>query len=323
MRADGLLTAKGLRLCEFNMGQGIGGPWQAAFMSHWLGVTPDPRDGIRGQARDMVVRNGAPVVVGVLDENGPRGASWIETRDLIFWLMQVPGVRAFRVAPSALRPKRGRMADRVRSYDVLYQTESVDTRCPSDPEIVLIGRTLETSTSFASDPIDMRIDDKALMALLSAAASGQLDERLSHAECALVNKYVPWTRLLGDYPGGVPVSEALERRGDLVLKRTRSLNSEHVFAGRQLSQRRWRQLLECGVKGRLPWVVQERLIPQRTKLATPEGSDRRECMVCPFVYGLSWAGALVRVAERGPRPFVIAGRRSVLISVVDRQASGS
>ncbi len=315
MRADGLWTRHGLRLCELNMGPGAGGAWETEFMSHWLGVRPAPHDGIHSQMLEIAAQHGRHLAIAVLDEAGCRGESWYETRDLLSWLKRVPGVRAYCVATSALRLRGGRMGDSRRSFDLLYQSEALETRALGDPELLVMNEALASSTSFVVDPIDSRIDDKAVIALLSAAASGEFDFGLSRADRRLVRRYLPWTRLLGDGVAGVAVKTVLESREQLVLKRTRSLNSRHIIPGREQSPREWQRLVERAMRGRFRWVVQERLVPEARLVETPLGMERRACMICPFVFGGSWGGALVRVAEPEPRPFHIAGRPTVFLTV--------
>lgn len=315
MRADGLLTKKGLRLCELNMGPGAGGAWQTAFMCHWLGVRPDPRDGIRAAMQQIVRRRGGGAVVGVLDELGRGGDAWYETQDLLAWLEGISGVRAHYVPTASLRRRQGKMVDRHRAYDLLYQTDALGTRSPIDREIRIVDQVAESSTELVVDPLDVRIDDKAIIAVLSAAAAGECDFRLSAGERRLVLRYLPWTRLLGDGPATVPVRTAIERRERLILKRTRSLNSLHVVPGYELSAREWKRALDQALRSRFRWLVQERLVAEPQLVETPIGVQRRACMVCPFVFGAKWAGALVRIAEPEPRPFHIAGRPSIFLTV--------
>jgi hypothetical protein len=316
MRADGVVCAKGIRLCEFNMSPGgNGGEWKSAFLSHWFGVKPDPRDGLLDVMRNLVRRNGGKLVVGIL-EGAKRGEpAWIETRDLLMWFREIRGLTAFQTDAKKLRPRNGRMHDGVRGFDALYPAYAFEGRSRLDPVLRLLKSALQTKTVFVTDPIDLRIDDKALMALLSAAAEREFASSLSARECSLVRRYIPWTRLVWWNPGASVPSALLKRREMLVLKRTRSLNSLHVHAGYECSPRAWRMLLERAARSRIPWVLQERVLPKPHWVQTPNGWELRDCMICPFVFGQAWAGTIVRVAEKSPRPFTIAYRKTVLLTV--------
>ena len=160
------------------------------------------------------------------------------------------------------------------------------------------------------NPVDPHLEQKSMLAELSAAAADQgyaAQVGLTAAEAALVRRHVPWTRRLaagaalgpdgsavGDLPAWVRTSAA-----GLVLKRSWDFGGKSVFLGAdygdEASVQRardrfgaaltWEQLVDaCVDEG--GWVVQERVpLPRRQAwIASGEGAVERSVFVDVSAY---------------------------------------
>lgn len=165
-------------------------------------------------------------------------------------------------------------------------------------------------------PLHERVDDKAVLAQVSAMSEGETGGDLCPADAAFVRRYVPSTRLLASGPGSLDVEEVIAGRETLVLKRTRSCSSHHVHAGVRHAEGSWRDLVLSARADPIPKVVQRRLDPAPLAFAINGRIEARTCVICPFVFGRCLDGAMVRVAKRDPHAFEIAGRPSLGLTVV-------
>ncbi|PSL52297.1 hypothetical protein B0I31_114124 [Saccharothrix carnea] len=105
--------------------------------------------------------------------------------------------------------------------------------------------------------------------LVSAALSDPRFDRLfTSDQLAAIRAVVPWSRKLGD---GTTAREAVDRRGDLVVKAPFDALGRSVFIGRAHDSSEWRRIVDTGM--RHGWLVQEFVRSQY--VPTPSGVLRR------------------------------------------------
>ncbi|MFE9094261.1 hypothetical protein [Streptomyces sp. NPDC007264] len=141
--------------------------------------------------------------------------------------------------------------------------------------------------------------NKACMALLSDPARRR---NLSEDECRLIDRVLPWTRLID--PDALKtdtdlVDECIERREQLILKVNARGGGAGAVAGWETDEDAWRRALEdSAVEG---CVVQQRVIPRPELVVDPVSGKTEEWHA---VYGMFYtpqgcAGADGRVVPAG------------------------
>ncbi|ASO21090.1 hypothetical protein FHR81_002058 [Actinoalloteichus hoggarensis] len=133
---------------------------------------------------------------------------------------------------------------------------------------------------------------------------------MSAADRALVDRYLPWTRILTDRRtthAGKPVdllAHTIRYREDLVLKRGIGLQGQQVFLGRDTSSERWTSLVE-GAAAAGDSIVQEYVHAQHCPLFVVEDGveQPREIAVAPvlspFLFGGRPGGLWARFFTTG------------------------
>lgn len=308
MRGDAVLTAEGIRFCELNMSSSVGGLWSVSWLATWFGAGPRPVDGVKRIFAG--VRRGE-WTIGAMVPFGLSRSARIEARDITAMLNTVPGCTAVAVDPATLRVSGDRLADERREFDALYCLYSLTLgEGDEEDELRALRLAATTQTAVVSDPIDLSWDDKALLAELSEAAAA-CAPWLSAQDVALVERYVPWTRRLG--PEWLDHAQAARAR--LVLKRTRSRRSQHIIGGEMCSEVAWMNHLTEALADPVPWLLQERLVPQPQPLTFQTGTELRPCVLSPFVLGDRLCGVMVRGGEADFDGIVIAARESIALSI--------
>ncbi|WP_406411199.1 hypothetical protein [Streptomyces sp. NBC_01614] len=141
--------------------------------------------------------------------------------------------------------------------------------------------------------------NKACMALLSDPARRR---DLSEDECRLIDRVLPWTRLINTDALKTDtdlVDECLERREELILKVNARGGGVGAVVGWETDDATWRRALEnSAVEG---CVVQQRVIPRPELVVDPESGETEEWHA---VYGMFYtprgcAGADARVVPAG------------------------
>ncbi|MGW7489177.1 hypothetical protein [Streptomyces sp. NPDC054786] len=141
--------------------------------------------------------------------------------------------------------------------------------------------------------------NKACMALLSDPARRR---NLSEDECRLIDRVLPWTRLINTDALKTDtdlVDECLERREQLILKVNARGGGAGVVVGWETDDATWRRALEnSAAEG---CVVQERVIPRPELVVDPVSGETEEWHAA---YGLfytphGWAGAWAKTVPAG------------------------
>jgi hypothetical protein len=133
----------------------------------------------------------------------------------------------------------------------------------------------------------------------------------SPAERALIDRTVPWTKILrpGEtFTGSQRVDLAdyvLENRAELILKPTQLYGGAGIVPGWKTDQRTWAEAVHAGLRGR--FVVQRRVRPGTERFpadGTIAGTDELALNWGVILADAKYAGTMVR-ALPGPDPGVI------------------
>lgn len=170
-------------------------------------------------------------------------------------------------------------------------------------------------------PVATLLSDKRTLALLSEHAES---DRFDAEERRLLADHLPWTRVVRDgkttWEG-----EAVElgrlaagRREDMVLKKAHSMGGAHVMLGRNMDADEWAEAWKTAVSEG-DWIVQKYVgsRPYLFQLGL-DGVAPFDAVWGPFVFGQTYAGAILRVQPRAHGGVVNLSRgagESILLEV--------
>jgi hypothetical protein len=325
-RPDGILIDGQLKLLEMNIDSSIGGIWEVDFLQKLLAKNPrlrlgpsahfpTPKEAFLDYLKDLQARvaetTDGPLNLAIVSVPELDRFYQDVCQDLCTWVTEETGLNAhFFISPQMLRAEEY-VTEGLRPYHIVYRHASLAAPPQiAAPMVRLLTDARRTKSVVVSDLIDVYIEQKGILALLSAEADdgGQLDEE----EAELVRRYVPWTRYVADgetvFRGQRVGLKALmfEAREELVLKRTQSYMGEQVFIGSELSKADWHDMLSKALTDTQPWVVQENLAsaPHDFEYYTrSEGFIRamKRYTLSPFIFGRHFGGVMVRVEENPER----------------------
>jgi hypothetical protein len=154
---------------------------------------------------------------------------------------------------------------------------------------------------------------KAFFAVLTDERN---DELFSSAERALIQRHVPWTRVVEDvktkhYDESIGLLEFVrEHRENLVLKPSDEYGGTGVLLGWECDEKKWDAAIQNALRGAEPevtsscWIVQER-IPIRREvfpfIVNGGEVEFRDMLVdfAPYLFRGKMAGFLVRLSATG------------------------
>ncbi|MFR9770765.1 hypothetical protein [Nocardia sp. SC052] len=151
------------------------------------------------------------------------------------------------------------------------------------------------------------VSNKGTLALVSAAADSAL---LSTDERAVIDRLVPWTRILDDDL----IDYCRRHREELVLKPLHGAAGVGVTAGWACDERRWTAALRDASAASVPneldvadrWVVQRRIVPRVETVVDPFTATVQDWVAAwsVFLTPEGDAGAFARVAPASSSPVI-------------------
>ncbi|GIF03133.1 hypothetical protein [Actinoplanes siamensis] len=304
VRADVVIGADGPRFIELNVGAGIGGVVQfeqqrRAWRSVRLEAGLPPLDGedlfgllaklIKRYCAELSLPVGA-LLIGTMHDPGMGGA----VNDTQIRLLGEHGVPArFAELPGLL--------DEIRPGDRLgiiqfCEDEAAQLGWDVTPMLTAIKDGLRTAPSEST----RLVDSKKVLAWMSEGLPW-----MSREDRDLVQRFVPWSRVLGDrlvsWRGDAYELPRLlvEQREHFVLKGAAGLSSREVFFGASTEPEEWAQLVEAAV-GSEYYVAQELVTPVRRPVPVMlDESGRTDIVIAnpvisPFCVGGVPTGCLMR-----------------------------
>jgi hypothetical protein len=314
LRADVLMEGGQAKIIELNRGSGLGGfdvsrlnaallaqPEFAAFArEHRLGHADTVRiiaDQLR--AAGARVTDGYPPTIAMIEESGARDTAGGTSGRLCHGL-QDHGVDVVLGELRDLSERDGRIylhgGTRV---DVIFRYffASHLLASPADNSVMdLLTRAHRDGKVALFTPLDSDVcERKAALALLREP---HVWSALTSDERALIDRRVPWTRLIGT--DRHLLDECRDRRADLVLKPSDGSRSAGVILGAAVTDREWQEHLES-LRNH---VVQERVVPDEELIVDPDTGRREAWHVNWGIFQLdgAYGGALLRgrpAAENG------------------------
>jgi len=149
-----------------------------------------------------------------------------------------------------------------------------------------------------------RVDSKNIMVLFKDDAYEEVFPPDLKEDLAVVRDIIPWTRKIKaemKAPDGTMVEARrflAAQRENLVIKHANAYSSAAVFIGEDLTDERWREVVEESLEG--DWIVQEKLeLPELELEYLEDGRVKRErCIfnVNPYIYDGRLGGFLNRAS---------------------------
>lgn len=182
-----------------------------------------------------------------------------------------------------------------------------------------------TAKNIDLSPVRAAVDDGLLLITTQTAAfldnkksMGMLSEGrpwMTAAERALVDRYLPWTRVLTDRKTSCDgqdvdlVPHVLDRRDEFLIKPAIGMQGSGVVLGRESTDSEWRELVEAAA-GRGDSIVQRYVEPGTCRLDITWDDDGEvdrasvAPVLSPFLYGGHWGGMFARYVAGGGRGVV-------------------
>lgn len=190
----------------------------------------------------------------------------------------------------------GEIVDAILLGDALYADlpQSVRNR--------LITAHLREQIVFPDSPAHLLLSDKGVLAVLHEARSAGL---LDAEDCALVDRFVPWTARLRDQDVlledvRVPlIRHLLAHKDDFVIKKFDSSAGRDVVIGRHVDAAAWQRAVRAHARPDERWIAQRFCAPSLLDLHDPTLGVVPHALIWGFFgYGGAYAGAFVR-ADHG------------------------
>lgn len=320
-RGDFIATAGGLKCIEFNFGTNLGGAETTIIAGLQLATPPVARfldgAGIEATFTDTMVEMFRHVIEDLRGKGILRGGSF--TLAFVTRPELMAGAGHF---PPYLNRELQRTLQRMdldlegRVVLCTYQQLTVgnvgvllgDRRIEAvvqlvgpmaPPRIYLLSQSRRIG--LYNSPVGSFLSDKRTLALLSQqAGSGAYTAE----ERALIETYVPWTRLVApgpvDYQGEThQLAELLATHPErFVLKEAMSLGGKGVYLGRFVPREQWRATLAQALAGGR-WIVQEvqESLPYLYQNGA-YGCSVHDVIWGPFVFGDRYGGTWLRMQPK-------------------------
>jgi hypothetical protein len=329
-RPDVVVGADGPKFVEFNVGAGIGGvvdtslnaaAWTTAFGGEGVApfTAPDPlavRDRIFVDAvRRLGVRPAVAVVGSRLDLNGSRTTRYFE--------VQADSLRGRGLAAELFEPEdllSGLGMPGPPRYRLGLRHFTVQEWREHGIDLAPVRAALDAGCLLVSTQTAYLVENKKVLAWISAGRPW-----MTGADRALVRRYVPWTRVVGDerttWRGRevVVADLLLRRREDFVLKPAVGMKGQDVLIGRECAPAEWSRAVHTAVDAR-DRVVQEHVAAASMPMefADDDGTafeaDVRP-VLSPFLFDGRPAGCMVRYLPPGRDGVVSVHGRGALPGV--------
>ena len=332
-RCDFIDTGSGFQCLEVNMSANIGG-WQLAFWEKVCCSQPTiatflEREGVELFYRDLL----ETLFEQILDDCRKHEIS-DDGRLSIVLVTEPHKVQAAAPAAAVLKQRfRAWLAEAAPELDGEFHIAAFS------PELKLRGGDLALSSGrvhcllcaseedmprevlstfkrqrlmLYNTPPAAALSDKRFLALLSENADSP---RFSAAERAAIERYIPWTRIVGErevsFEGRAALVDELlvDERERFVLKAGAGAGGEQVHAGWATPAERWRELVrEAAAAG--DWVAQEYLTSRPYLFQSGEqGHAPHEVVWGLFCFGKRYGGGFLRIMPHGEGDGVLNAAR--------------
>jgi hypothetical protein len=315
-RADAYYDGSSFKLLEFNIGSALGGldmvgtlpraylriPSFAEFAAdnglRCLDMGGDLAEALRGAAKAIGV--GEPVVA-VLE--GPGGmAVYGHQRRAIAELLAEQGIDCRVGEIGDLRFRAGKPHLDGTPVDVIlryYALEEMLAHPDGQALMEPVFRAHQAGTVVVWTPSNM-FGNKGTLAILSEFAHDT--SRFSDEERAVIDRVLPWSRMLGR-PGAGPdadlIDECVRRREQLVFKPAGLFGGQGVLIGHEVDDRTWRGALTASANAGC--LVQEVVRSNLEPMIDPETGARSEwyALWAAFMTPAGLSGGGVRAVPPG------------------------
>ncbi|MFN7096601.1 MAG: hypothetical protein ACK4PR_03445 [Gammaproteobacteria bacterium] len=330
MRPDGIFVDGQLKIIEINIDSGIGGIWEMDFLQEKYKQHPSfssyttkeiksPKEAFLNFLENFRLENFAKnycePVLGLIGYTDYNQFYIDQAQDICEWITKNTGFRAIYQTPEMLKKEGDYITDGNIKYDVLFRDGSlVHLPRKTSSMLNLIKETASTKTLFLSDPYDLLIEHKAILAFLyKFSTSDELVSIFSKNEINFIKKYIPPTYMLSEeeiiYKNKRYFLDNLliDNKNDFVIKKCCSHAGEDVYLGCDVDQIEWENIISIARKdGVNSWVVQEMLESDTYKfIYKTKGKgffeEEQRYTFSPFLFDKFFGGGLIRIEQDNKR----------------------
>lgn len=323
MRPDGILVDDQLKIIEMNIESAVGGTWEVDFIQYWIQQNPlsqapshaeypSVKDGIKRflieiKRESQTNIKEEEINIALMGFNDFDQFYKDLTEEMVEWIEEAVGIRAFFVTPENLRAAADYITDGIRNYHILYRIGTLVHPQEKVKEMIrVIKEAWNTDTRVYSNPADLFMDHKGIVAELSEQIEN--NGRLTSCEIDLINKYIPWTRTIKKrdviYKGKQYnlLDLILSNKNQFVIKRSHSHVGEYVFIGAETKDDRWEDLVHKIGMDSTQWIVQENLESPFYDFQyyhSTKGiiTESKRFTLSPYIFGSHLGGVLVRIED--------------------------
>jgi hypothetical protein len=140
---------------------------------------------------------------------------------------------------------------------------------------------------------------------------------LSSREQDWIKNHVPYTVSLATYTTENHCSiDLLSMKNDFVIKKSFSLQGQHVFIGKDLSMDRWKEIL-IKLNSNKEWVAQKFCSPNTEYISNPDGEMRKSFVIwAAFNFGGKFGGAFIRSLPLNKGSHLINAAKGAFLNLV-------
>jgi len=318
VRPDCIIKDNKLKILELNIDSALGGLFEIQkiqslmkinplYKNTSLNVFPAPKQAVINYFIEMNKLLGVKNIA-VLGSKNTEPWNIPKVKEFCNWINCAKNINAYYRHPEQIIFNKNSISikghkhtiDSIYRYRVLlHPKEQVEEF------IDLLEKAYSSSVIMLSDPADLFIEHKGIIALLSEAAE---TDQLSKEEKEIIKNFIPWTRFLSS-PKVLYKQEVfntkefcLHNRELLVLKRMFSHHGNFVYIGSSVTEERWNELLTNALKNAHQWIIQEAIDSDYYEFACFSQKKpnkiipiQRKSVISPVLFGKYFGGALVRL----------------------------
>lgn len=327
-RADMYHDGDSFKLLELNLGSQLGGTDRAELSRSLLEVeefaafagehrlryihTGEVIAGVLREAAAPVTHGDAPVIA-LLEADGGL-APYLPLVQSFQEMMHRLGLDLRVGELGQVRERGGKLYLDGAPVDLVLRYFSVDQLCATpegEAAVDPVYRAHEAGGTVLYTPLESFLyGNKGTLALLSDPGHR---EAFSAREAALIDRVLPWTRVLTDAQveaEGTTVDlleYCLERREQLILKPRGDFGGSGIVPGWQCGEQQWKEtLLDCRDNG---YVVQRRVVPRTEPVLDPQTGRTEDWIAVwdAFLTPHGHAGSHIRAVPTGSGDIVNMG----------------
>lgn len=317
LRPDCIISNGKLMILELNIDSALGGVFEMEQIRGLMEINPlykgkinnfiSPKMAIiqyfKNLNKNNTIRN-----VAVVGSKHTESWNVPKVQEFCNWINNHCGLKVNYVHPDQLKFQGNNrwMTDGENEYQVIYRYRTlVHPKAQVKEFVDLLKRAYMSSSIVLSDPPDLLIEHKGIIALMSEGIERGI---FSQKEQELIQNFIPWTRFLSNAKIAFKNklydtrNFCLGHKNLLVLKKIFSHQGDFVYIGDKFKQTEWDNHIENALKQPNQWIIQEKVSSDIFEFGHFDKQSLNnikdlsmEFVFSPVFFGQYFGGALVRI----------------------------